>query len=90
VDLVNDGWTDIITQHPAGRTPPACRRRGREHRRTGAARRLQKMERVRARVDAVVKDRATAEALKPWYNQFCKRPASTTSTWTRSTGPTCT
>jgi cyclohexanone monooxygenase len=29
---------------------------------------------VRARVDAVVQDRATADALKPWYNQFCKRP----------------
>jgi cyclohexanone monooxygenase len=25
-------------------------------------------------VDAIVEDRATAEALKPWYNQFCKRP----------------
>ena len=34
----------------------------------------QKMEQVRARVDAIVQDRATAEALKPWYNQFCKRP----------------
>jgi cyclohexanone monooxygenase len=32
------------------------------------------MEQVRARIDAVVQDRATAEALKPWYNQFCKRP----------------
>ena len=35
---------------------------------------FQKMEQVRARVDQVVRDRATAEALKPWYNQFCKRP----------------
>jgi cyclohexanone monooxygenase len=32
------------------------------------------MEQVRARVDAIVKDRAAAEALKPYYNQFCKRP----------------
>jgi cation diffusion facilitator CzcD-associated flavoprotein CzcO len=32
------------------------------------------METVRARVDAVVKDSATAEALKPWYKQLCKRP----------------
>jgi len=32
------------------------------------------MEGVRARVDATVKDRATAEALKPWYNRLCKRP----------------
>src|SRR5262249_22109130 len=26
------------------------------------------------RIDAIVKDPATAEALKPWYRQFCKRP----------------
>jgi cyclohexanone monooxygenase len=32
------------------------------------------MNQIRARVDATVKDRATAEALKPWYRQFCKRP----------------
>ena len=25
-------------------------------------------------MDKVVKDAATAEALKPWYRQFCKRP----------------
>jgi cyclohexanone monooxygenase len=25
-------------------------------------------------VDEIVKDPATAEALKPWYRQFCKRP----------------
>jgi cation diffusion facilitator CzcD-associated flavoprotein CzcO len=32
------------------------------------------MENIRARVDAIVKDRATAEALKPWYGRLCKRP----------------
>ncbi len=35
---------------------------------------FKKMNQVRARVDAIVKDPATAEALKPWYRQFCKRP----------------
>jgi cyclohexanone monooxygenase len=35
---------------------------------------FQKMEQIRARVDTIVKDPATAEALKPWYRQFCKRP----------------
>jgi cyclohexanone monooxygenase len=35
---------------------------------------LQKMEQIRGRVDAVVKDPATAEALKPYYRMFCKRP----------------
>jgi cation diffusion facilitator CzcD-associated flavoprotein CzcO len=32
------------------------------------------MEEIRARVDAIVRDPATAEALKPWYRQLCKRP----------------
>ena len=75
VDLVNDGWTDIINnialaahrQAQAGATvadPDALVQRADDL----------KMQRVRARVDAVVQDRATAEALKPWYNQFCKRP----------------
>jgi len=35
---------------------------------------FKKMNQVRARVDATVKDPKTAEALKPWYRQFCKRP----------------
>ena len=34
----------------------------------------QKMEKVRARADEVVQDKDTAESLKPYYNQFCKRP----------------
>ena len=32
------------------------------------------MERIRARVDEVVEDPATAAALKPYYGRFCKRP----------------
>jgi cation diffusion facilitator CzcD-associated flavoprotein CzcO len=35
---------------------------------------FQKMNEIRGRVDAIVKDRATADALKPWYGQWCKRP----------------
>ena len=33
-----------------------------------------KMEQIRARVDEIVADPTTAEALKPYYRQFCKRP----------------
>jgi len=33
-----------------------------------------KMEKIRARADAVVDDQETAESLKPYYRQFCKRP----------------
>ena len=75
VDLVNDGWTDLI-----GNILLAARQRARAGEPVEDADTLvqmadyQKMEQVRARVDAIVKDRATAEALKPWYNQFCKRP----------------
>ena len=32
------------------------------------------MERVRARADEMVQDKETAESLKPYYRQFCKRP----------------
>ena len=32
------------------------------------------MNRIRARVDQIVADPATAEALKPWYRYMCKRP----------------
>ena len=34
----------------------------------------QKMEQVRARAGQVVEDPDTAESLKPYYRQFCKRP----------------
>jgi cyclohexanone monooxygenase len=34
----------------------------------------QNMNRIRAQVEEIVKDKKTAEALKPWYRQFCKRP----------------
>src|SRR6185312_13334913 len=74
-DLVNDGWTDIIgnllllmrKNAGAGASPEALAE-------TMQLADFQKMESIRARVDAVVADKATADALKPWYNQFCKRP----------------
>jgi cyclohexanone monooxygenase len=34
------------------------------------------MERLRRRVDGIVEDKKTAEALKPWYRFLCKRPCS--------------
>jgi cyclohexanone monooxygenase len=74
-DLVNDGWTDLI-----GNILLAARKKAFAGETVADEAELiqmadyKKMERVRARCDAVVKDKATAEALKPWYNQFCKRP----------------
>ena len=34
----------------------------------------QKMNEIRDRVNSIVGDKGTAEALKPWYGQWCKRP----------------
>jgi len=35
---------------------------------------IETMERIRRRIDSIVEDPATAEALKPYYYRFCKRP----------------
>ncbi|QRN93510.1 NAD(P)/FAD-dependent oxidoreductase [Archangium violaceum] len=69
VDMVRDGWTYIFddTELRRAETPEAAA----ELRQMVDFR---KMEEIRARVDAVVKDPVTAEALKPYYNQMCKRP----------------
>jgi len=78
-DLVHDGWTDIFRSVTATAVKEASRQLGR--RLTGPERGelmaladYRKMNQVRARVDAIVKDPETAAALKPWYRQFCKRP----------------
>lgn len=78
-DLVSDGWTDIFRKLTGTAAKLASRKLGR--RLTPAEKGemmeladFQKMEAVRARVDSIVEDAATAEKLKPWYRQFCKRP----------------
>jgi cyclohexanone monooxygenase len=35
---------------------------------------MEAMMKIHERIDRIVKDRATAEALKPWYMLMCKRP----------------
>lgn len=74
-DLVADGWTDIIRNLGI----VARMRAARDQPKQDPAELVQladfkKMEAIRARVEEIVGDRDTAEALKPWYNQFCKRP----------------
>ena len=75
-DLVNDGWTDIIGKlllHDApGRRPTDVSPEGLA--KTVELADFEKMEQIRARVDTIVDDPTTAEALKPYYRQFCKRP----------------
>ena len=74
-DLVKDGWTEIIRnllvmvrdEDEPDLSPQAL-----------AAKMeladFQKMEQIRARAEALVEDPETAESLKPYYRQFCKRP----------------
>ena len=76
-DLVKDGWTDIaqrirdrvVAEVTAGAelTPETIQRAFEESD-------DEKMTEIRARVDAIVRDPATADALNPWYRQLCKRP----------------
>jgi cyclohexanone monooxygenase len=75
VDLVQDGWTDLISNIllvARGKSADGGRAANEDELIQLAD--YHKLERVRARVDAVVGDSVTAQALKPWYNQFCKRP----------------
>jgi cation diffusion facilitator CzcD-associated flavoprotein CzcO len=76
-DLVKDGWTDIaqrirdriIEKASSGVefTPELVELAFLESD-------DEKMEEIRARCDTVVEDPATAQNLKAWYRQLCKRP----------------
>jgi cyclohexanone monooxygenase len=74
-DLVMDGWTDIIGKLVLRlRQRDALTQEGQSLASVLELADFEKMEQIRGRVDSVVADGATAEALKPWYRQFCKRP----------------
>ena len=77
-DLVGDGWTDIFRSLGAAVAARAAQGRRLSPQELGHEMEFadfRKMNQVRARVDALVHDPVTAEKLKPWYRQFCKRPA---------------
>ncbi|MBT4983046.1 MAG: NAD(P)/FAD-dependent oxidoreductase [Ilumatobacter sp.] len=74
-DLVMDGWTDIsqrirdkLLSSPEPDLSPAGMLQAYHDSDD------EKMVEVRARVNQVVEDEITAEKLKPWYRQLCKRP----------------
>jgi len=78
-DLVGDGWTDIFRNLTGIAAKTASRKIGRRLTPLEKATLMemadyQKMNSVRARAEAIVQNPETAEALKPWYRQFCKRP----------------
>jgi cyclohexanone monooxygenase len=74
-DLVQDGWTDlsrrirskIMQLPPEDRVPQKMLAAYEDSD-------FEKMEEIRARAEAIVADRETAEKLKAWYRQLCKRP----------------
>ncbi|YCK33337.1 flavin-containing monooxygenase [Actinomadura sp. ATCC 39365] len=74
-DLVMDGWTDIARRvrariaalPPEDLTPEKMAQAYEDSD-------FEKMEEIRARVDAIVADPETAARLKAWYRQLCKRP----------------
>ena len=70
-DLVADGWT-VLAQ--AVRTKLAGGASVADAASLMEQADFEKMAQIRGRIDAIVADRATAEALKPWFSLFCKRP----------------
>ena len=73
-DLVNDAWTSIVKKLFVMRQTSIAGMSDEERLRAVDLADFAKMEDIRARVDSIVADPATAEALKPWYGYFCKRP----------------
>lgn len=77
-DLVQDGWTDIAQRirdrvvvemmKPDAVLGPELLQQAYEFADD------EKMEAIRRRAEEIVADPSTAEALKPWYRQLCKRP----------------
>jgi cyclohexanone monooxygenase len=70
-DLVGDGWTVLaaavrrmLAEDPSQADFGALLERAD----------LEKMAQIRQRIEGLVADPATADALKPWFSLFCKRP----------------
>ncbi len=69
-DLVDDAWTSLTKKLPIVSGDGAVLDQSVRAELADFA----KMEEIRSRVEELVTDPATAEALKPWYGYFCKRP----------------
>ncbi len=70
-DLVHDGWTVLARAvrekfvAAKGAVDPGALLEQAD---------LEKMADIRKRIENIVEDPATAEALKPWFSLYCKRP----------------
>jgi cyclohexanone monooxygenase len=75
IDLVMDGWTDIARRIRSKIMALPVEERSLANMLAAYEDSdFEKMEEIRARVDQVVADRLTAQGLKAWYRQLCKRP----------------
>ncbi|WP_010219471.1 flavin-containing monooxygenase [Sphingomonas sp. PAMC 26621] len=70
-DDVADGWTVLaravrkkLADNPHGLDPGTLLEQAD----------FEKMEQIRERIGRIVEDPATADALKPWFSLYCKRP----------------
>jgi cyclohexanone monooxygenase len=73
-DLVSDGWTSLIGKMVTLYLQNTGQDDGMDIEEMMERANLEKMDEIRARAEALVADPDTAEALKPWYRMFCKRP----------------
>ena len=73
-DLVHDGWTEIFRMLSRMAPDRKAASSKREAALLTELADFKKMNGIRERVDHTVKNHDTAEMLKPWYRQFCKRP----------------
>lgn len=76
-DLVNDGWTEIFLRICNRMTEEqSCSNQITPESLLAAYKDTDdlKMEQLRQRVNKIVRDPKTAEELKAWYRQLCKRP----------------
>lgn len=77
VDMVNDGWTDMFRTLQNSLLAGNAAAAGQSPEQLALLSEIvdaRKQNTVRDRIDAIVNDPRTAEALKPWYRTFCKRP----------------
>ena len=70
-DLVNDGWTEIFRHLMSVEDKSLSPEEMGEMAEIAD---FKKMNGIRQRVESTVTDAEAADALKPWYRQFCKRP----------------
>lgn len=79
VDMVADGWTEFTKKIAPPKPDVVAAKLGRAPTKADMKYLAELydydvMNALRDRVDEIVKDKQTADALKPWYRWFCKRP----------------